>query len=134
MSEQPATNRRDAARRMAEMAESAKRAEAQSAQVLIDEFVVRARARGLKPERLVATQMDGRPAKTDKTGWYLNRSRSIAIGEDGSWYVLTVPTISRWGRMKGVSLVASPPEMVVGRGARDGESGDLSEFLDRLLP
>lgn len=132
MSEGPVNNRRDAARRMGEMAESARRAEAQAAQVLIDAFVERARARGLAPQKLVATQVDGRPARTDKTGWYLNRSRSIAIGEDGSWYVLTVPASLR-ARFKGVSLVASPPELVVGRGARDGESGDLSEFLDRLL-
>ncbi len=132
MSEGPVTNRRDAARRMAEMAESARRGEAQAAQQLIDAFVAEAKARGLAPQPLVATQVDGRPARTDKTGWYLNNSRSIAIGEDGSWYVLTVPA-SRLARWRGVSLTASEPELVVGRGARDGESGDLSDFLDRLL-
>lgn len=117
---------------MAELAASARRAEAQAAQVLIDEFLVRVRARGIAPERLVATQLDGRQVKTDRMGWYVNRKRSVAIGEAGEWYVLTVPS-SRFARLTGVKLEASQPEMVVGRGGRDGESGDLADFLARVL-
>jgi hypothetical protein len=32
-----------------------------------------------------------------------------------------------------VKLSATPPPLVVGRGGRDGETGDLTEFLDRVL-
>lgn len=130
--DRPPVDRREAARRMADLAASARRGEAQAAQVLIDDFLVAVRARGIAPERLVATQLDGRQVRTDKTGWYVNRKRSIAIGEQGEWYVLTVPS-SPFGRFTGVRLEASPPEMVVGRGGRDGESGDLADFLARVL-
>ena len=29
--------------------------------------------------------------KTDKSGWYLRKNESLAIGEDGGYYILTVP-------------------------------------------
>lgn len=125
-------DRREAARRMADLAASGRRAEAQQAQALIDDFIVQARARGIAPEPLVATQLDGRQVRTDKVGWYVNRKRSIAIGESGQWYVLTVPS-SAFSRFTGVRLEASDPDMVVGRGGRDGESGDLADFLERVL-
>ncbi|MFP5417470.1 MAG: hypothetical protein ACLGHZ_11480 [Actinomycetes bacterium] len=132
MSEVPGSERREAARRMADLAASARRGEAQAAQELIDAFVARALAEGPPPERLFATQLDGRVVRTDKTGWYVNRKKTIGIGVDGKWYVLTVPS-SAMARFTGVRLDASSPELVVGRGGRDGESGDLSEFLDRVL-
>lgn len=129
---EPSPDRREAARRMADLAASARRGEAVAAQVLIDDFLVRVRERGILPERLVATQLDGRQVRTDKSGWYVNAKRSVAIGEGGEWYVLTVPSTT-FGRFTGVKLDASPPELVVGRGGRDGESGDLTDFLDRVL-
>ena len=132
MSDQPTADRREAARRMAELAASARRGEAQAAQVLIDDFLVAVRERGIAPERLMATQLDGRQVRTDRTGWYVNAKRSVAIGEGGEWFVLTVPS-SAFGRFTGVKLEASPPELVVGRGGRDGESGDLVDFLARVL-
>lgn len=114
------------------MAESARRGEARAAQAIIDDFVVRATAQGLAPEPLQATMLDGRSVRTDQRGWYVNRRRSVAIGVDGGWYVLTVPS-SLKARFAGIALKPSPPELVVGRGGRDGESGDLSEFLERVL-
>lgn len=132
MPEQPPADRREAARRMADLAASARRGEALAAQSLIDDFLVQVRARGIAPERLVATQLDGRQVRTDRTGWYVNRKKTVAIGEGGEWYVLTVPS-SALGRFTGVRLEPSPPEMVVGRGGRDGESGDLADFLARVL-
>ena len=124
--------RREDARRMAELAATARRGEAQAAQVLVDQFVVDAKARGIPTVPLLATQLDGRRVKTDKTGWYVNKKESLAIGEGGEWYVLTVATDWK-ARFTGVRLVASPPEMVVARGGRDGESGDLIDFLERVL-
>lgn len=117
---------------MLEMAEAARRREGEAAQVLVDQFVVDARAAGIDPVPLQAMQLNGRPVKTDKVGWYVNRSRSIAIGTDGAWYVLTVPSIP-FGRFRQTKLEPSLPELVVGRGARDGESGDLPDFLARVL-
>lgn len=124
--------RREAARQMADMAAAAQRGEATAAQRIIDDFVVRAKEQSLPTQPLVATQLNGRTVKTDKVGWYVNKKRTLAIGEDGSWYKLTVPSAAM-ARFTGVKLQASPPELVVGRGARDGESGDLTEFLERLL-
>jgi hypothetical protein len=121
-------SRAEEAARRAELAANANRAESKQAQVLIDRFVADARERGIAPVPLRATLYSGQSVKTDKVGWYLRKNQSLAIGEDGSYYVLTVP--GGWReRLSGVKLKPSPPPMVVGKGGRDGESGDLAEFL-----
>ena len=98
------------------------------AQRLIDAFVVEARARGIAPEPLRATLFDGHGVKTDRSGWYLRKNKSVAIGDDGAYYVLTVPGGLR-ERFTGVRLQPTPPPLEVGRGGRDGETGDLADFL-----
>jgi hypothetical protein len=121
-------SRAEEAARRAELAANAGRAESKQAQVLIDRFVADARERGIAPIPLQAKLYNGQSVKTDKVGWYLRKNQSLAIGEDGSYYVLTVP--GGWReRLSGVKLKPSPPPMVVGKGGRDGESGDLAEFL-----
>ena len=98
------------------------------AQQLVDAFVEQARARDIPTEPLRARLMDGHLVKTDKRGWYIRANKSIAVGDDGHYYVLTVP--GGWKeRMRGVVLQPTPPPLVVGRGARDGDSGDLTTFL-----
>ncbi len=87
-----------------------------------------ARDRGVAPQPLRATLYSGQSVKTDKVGWYLRKNQSLAIGEDGSYYILTVPGGLR-ERIAGVKLTPSPPPLIVGKGGRDGESGDLAEFL-----
>ncbi len=121
-------SRAEEAARRAELAAAQERGESQQAQVLIDAFVAEARARGVPVEPLRATLFTGQSVKTDKRGWYLRKNQSLAIGEDGSYYVLTVPGGLR-ERLTGVALQSSPPPLVVGRGGRDGESGSLSDFL-----
>jgi hypothetical protein len=121
-------SRAEEAARRAELAANAARGESKQAQVLIDRFVAEARERGIAPEPLRATLYTGQSVKTDKMGWYLRNNKNLAIGEDGSYYVLTVPGGFR-ERLTGVKLKPSPPPLVVGKGARDGESGDLAEFL-----
>ena len=79
-------------------------------------------------EPLRATLFSGQSVRTDKTGWYLRKNRSLAIGEDGAYYVLTVPGGLR-ERLSGVQLQPSPPPLIVGKGGRDGESGSLTDFL-----
>jgi hypothetical protein len=121
-------SRAEEAARRAELAANQERGESRQAQVLVDAFVRDARARGIAPEPLRATLFDGRSVKTDKVGWYLRKNKSLAIGEDGSYYVLTVPGGLR-ERLAGVRLQPSPPPLLIGKGGRDGESGSLADFL-----
>lgn len=121
----------DAQRRI-ELSQQAARNEATRAQVLIDEFIASAREQGLAPVPLKATTLDGHVVKTDKSGWYLRQNRSLAIGDDGAYYVLTVP--GGWlERVRGVKLEPTLPSLQVGKGGRDGETGDLREFLGWVL-
>lgn len=124
--------RAETARAQVHMQEQLARREAASAQELIDAFVIRAREAGLAPQPLLAQLISGGTAKTDRQGWYLKRSHSIAIGEDGGYYVLTVPGGWR-ARWRGVHIEASLPSLQVSRGGRDGETGDLADFLQRTL-
>jgi len=121
-------SRAEEAARRAELAAAQERGESQQAQRLIDGFVTEMKSRGVAPEPLRATLFTGQSVKTDQRGWYLRKNHSLAIGEDGAYYVLTVPGGLR-ERLSGVRLQPSPPPLVVGRGGRDGESGSLSDFL-----
>jgi hypothetical protein len=114
------------------MAAAERQAEASKAQRLIDEFVAAAGAAGIAPGPLEARLLSGHRVKTDRRGWYLRRDHSIAIGEDGGYYQLVVPGGLR-ERLRGVQLRPSPPPLVIGRGGKDGETGDLRFFLDRIL-
>jgi hypothetical protein len=115
-----------------EMAQAQARREARRAQKLIDAFVAEAEARGIKPEPLRAQLFGGGTAKTDKAGWYIKADRSVAIGTDGGYYALSVPGGWRQ-RISGVRLQPSQPSLTVGRGGRDGETGELAWFLDVAL-
>ncbi len=121
-------SRAEEAARRAELAAAQERGESVQAQKLIDGFVAEARRRGLPAEPLRATLLTGQSVRTDKTGWYLRKNRSLAIGEDGHYYVLTVPGGLK-ERLSGVKLRPSPPPLIVGKGGRDGESGSLTDFL-----
>ncbi len=126
------SSRQEDARRRQELADAALRNEAVAAQVLIDEFVATAAARGLRPEPLRALLMDGTRVKSDQVGWYLNKGQTLAIAPDGRFFKL-LTTGGRFARFTGVKLSPSMPPMVVGRGGRDGETGDLKDFLERAL-
>lgn len=121
-------SRAEEAARRVELAQGQERAESVKAQVLIDQFLLDAQAAGIPPAPLRAVLYTGHSVKTDKVGWYLRKNQSLAIGNDGSYYVLTVP--GGWAeRVRGVKLTPSPPPLIVGKGGRDGEAGDLAEFL-----
>lgn len=126
------SNRSDDAQLRLEMEANGRRAEAVEAQKLIDAFVEEATRKGPPPVPLRATTYAGRSVKTDREGWYLNRSGSVAIGTDGRYYRLVVPG-SKLARFTGVNVVAEEPPLHVGTGGRDGEGGELAWFLDRLL-
>ena len=122
---------RDAQRRV-ELGEQAARLEAVAAQRLIDEFLVQIKESGPAPVPLRATTLDGHNVRTDKVGWYLRQNHSIAIDVDGGYHVLTVP--GGWReRLRGVKLTPVLPPLQVGKGGRDGETGDLKEFLGWVL-
>jgi len=120
------------ARRRHELAAGAAQAEAQAAQQQLDAFVARLREAGTSPEPLQATLLNGSRVKTDKTGWYLNKARTLAVAADGSYYQL-VTAGSTLARFTGVKVQPSQPTLVIGRGGRDGETGDLADFLARAL-
>ncbi|MFT3971452.1 MAG: hypothetical protein QM695_14550 [Micropruina sp.] len=126
------SRRQEDARRRQEMADAVLRNESVAAQVLVDEFVATAAARGLQPEPLRALLMNDTRVKSDQVGWYINKSQTLAIAPDGRFFKL-LTTGGRLARFTGVTLTPSPPPLVVGRGGRDGETGDLKDFLARTL-
>jgi hypothetical protein len=126
------SSRVERAARRAELAAGDRRAEEIRAQRLIDAFVAEALRRELPTEPLRARLFSGQPIRTDRHGWYLKADRSVAIGTDAGYYQLVVPGGLR-ERFTGVRLRPSPPPLVIGRGGKDGETGPLSEYLDRRL-
>ena len=121
-----------AAQRRIELSAQAAKREAAAAQILIDKFVADAKEIGMKPVPLKAHTLDGHRVKTDKSGWYIRQSKSLAIGENGEFYILTVP--GGWvERFRGTKLHPSDPPLHIGKGGRDGETGDLKEFLQWTL-
>jgi hypothetical protein len=133
----------DAAQRRAERAERADyhleaqrlRSEQESvkAQALIDRFVERAKQTGVPTEELTARPWSGGGRyRTGVVGWYLRSNRSVGVGADGSFYVLSVPPV-RFGRWRTVRVDPTPPPLVVGKGAGDGEVFDLDVLLQQRL-
>ncbi len=133
----------EAAQRRRELTERAKyhvqaqrrRSEEESAkaQVLIDRFVEQANRAGLPTEELTARPRSGGGRyRTGVVGWYLRRNRTVGVGVDGSFYVLNVAPV-RFGRWRTVPIDPTPPPLVVGKGAGDGEVFDLDVLLQQRL-
>jgi hypothetical protein len=107
--------------------------ESAKAQVLIDRFIEQATGSGLPTEELTARPWSGSGRyRTGLVGWYLRANRSVGVGTDGSFYVLNVPP-QRFGRWRTVHLEPTPPPLVVGKGAGDGEVFDLDVLLRQRL-
>jgi hypothetical protein len=121
--------RREAAAAQAAALERRKAGESAQARELLVGFVQEMRARGVEPEPLRA-QVVGSAAsyRTGVVGWYLRRNRSLGVDADANFYILGVPA-SLKSRLAGVTLLPSDPPLVVGQGARDGESMPLKELL-----
>jgi hypothetical protein len=108
-------------------------ADAVRASELLREFVVAARERGLAPVPLTARSYRGRGRyRTTLHGWYLSPDETIAVADDGRFYVLTVRG-SFVARFTGVDVAPATPRLVLGEGGRDGERIALRIVLDRLL-
>jgi hypothetical protein len=125
--------RRRASAFHAESVNRQRQSESEQARALVERFVEQARARGIRPEPLLARSYSS-PARyrTGLSGWYIRKDRSVAIGVDGQYYVLTAPGGVR-ARLRGVHLTPDPPPLVVGLGARDGESRELADLLKDVL-
>ncbi len=106
--------------------------EARRAQELIGQFIRQATELGIQPEPLRVQLSDGSTARTDRRGWYIKRNRTVAIGSDGGYYICIMAGGLK-ERITGVRLKPSRPELRVSRGGRDGETGDLADFLIRRL-
>jgi hypothetical protein len=121
--------RRQAAAEHAAALVRKKAAETAQARQLITSFIATLKERGVAPEPLRA-QVVGSSAsyRTGLTGWYLRRNRSLAVDVDGNFYILGVPP-SLKSRVAGVHVTPSDPPLVVGQGARDGESMPLADLL-----
>lgn len=128
----PISDRRADALRRVELAREAAEQEAKLAQELIDQFIAEATERGIAPEPLRVQLSDGSTARSDKTGWYIKRNRTVAIGADGGYYICAMPGGLR-ERLTGVRLTPAQPALQVSRGGRDGETGDLADFLTKRL-
>jgi hypothetical protein len=115
-------------------AELERRRDAEAAQAMaqITEFVAAAREAGLPTEPLRARSYSGRSYRTGLRGWYLDAARAIAVSDDGRYYSLLVPPSARaW--LTGADPQPQAPRLIVGEGARDGESIPLASLLRRRL-
>jgi hypothetical protein len=129
MSDDWAARRRDAAAEQVARLDRVRATETEQARALLTGFVRDARDRGLKPVPLKARATNGRAVyRTALTGWYLKRNGSLAVDEEGRFYVLSAPP-SLASRLRGADVPASDPPLVVGVGGRDGESMPLAELL-----
>jgi len=121
--------RREASAIQAAALERRKAAETEQARAQLAEFVLKLKAAGVKPEPLRAPVVgSGTSYRTDIVGWYLRRNRSIGLDADGNYYILGTPA-SLKARLLGLRIVPSDPPLVVGVGARDGESIALVDLL-----
>jgi hypothetical protein len=83
-------------------------ADAVRATELLREFVVAARERGLAPVPLTARSYGGRSYRTKLRGWYLSPDDTMAVAEDGRFYLLTVRG-SLAARFTGVDVAPATP-------------------------
>ncbi|MBB5872456.1 hypothetical protein F4553_005890 [Allocatelliglobosispora scoriae] len=108
-------------------------AEADQARRMVADFAAQATERGLRTESLRARAYDGSGTyRTSVRGWYVHPDRSLAVGIDGSYYILGVPASAR-AQLFGAEIRPHDPKLIIGEGARDGESIALAELLRRRL-
>jgi hypothetical protein len=125
--------RREAAVAHAAALDRRKAAETAKAREYLADFVEKMKALGIEPQPLRAQVVgSGTSYRTDITGWYLRRNRSLGVDADGNYYILGTPA-SLKARLSGVRVVPSDPPIIVGLGARDGESLPLEQLLRHRL-
>ncbi|WP_099332643.1 hypothetical protein [Actinomyces minihominis] len=128
-----ADQRRQNALAQAQRLREREAAESAQAREYLEKFISAARRTGVGPEQLYVSDGNGKRAKTPLQGWYLKADRSVAVAEDGQFYILTAP-LSLAQRLRGVNPEASAPTLILGKGGRDGEQIDLTEALSVRIP
>ncbi|WBQ08192.1 hypothetical protein [Kribbella sp. CA-293567] len=125
--------RRDASIEQAAALDRRRAAETAKARELLAAFIEELKRRGVEPGPLRAPVVGtGANYRTGLTGWYLRRNRSLAVDVEGNFYILGTPAgLRAW--LFGVTVLPTDPPLVVGRGARDGESLPLAELLQARL-
>lgn len=125
--------RREASVAQAAALEQRKAAETGRARALLADFIANMQAEGIEPGPLRAPVVgSGASYRTGITGWYLRRNHSLGVDADGNFYILgTQPSLR--SRLLGVHPLPSDPPIIVGQGARDGESLPLAELLQARL-
>ncbi|MEV6286179.1 hypothetical protein [Kribbella sp. NPDC051770] len=121
--------RREAAAEQAAALDRRRATETAAARALLLDFVADAQAAGITPGPLRAQVISsGASYRTNLTGWYLKRNKSLAVDAEGNFYLLGVHS-SLKSRLSGVEIEPSDPPLTVGLGARDGESMPLKHLL-----
>ncbi|NED95689.1 hypothetical protein G1H11_10230 [Phytoactinopolyspora alkaliphila] len=104
-------------------------AETEQARKLLLGFVRAMVQRGIQPGPLRARVPEsGTSYRTNISGWYLRRNKSLGADLEGGYCILDVPASLR-SRLFGVRIEPTDPPLTVGVGARDGESIALEELL-----
>lgn len=128
-----AEQRRDAAVERARLLQGRQDAEHARAARIVSLFLRVARAEGLETQPLRVRGYSGGTARTSLRGWYLRADESVALDDEGRFYVLC-QSLGLRERLVGASPVAEPVPMTIGEGGRDGDVVPLRFALDRLLP
>lgn len=112
---------------------AAREAEHEQATAMIREAVARYQQAGIPAVPLRARPYRGGGSiRTSLTGWYLKRDRSLAVDSEGRYYVMRVDG-GLLSRLQGATPEPVPAPLVVGRGARDGDTFGLEELLEMRL-
>lgn len=99
----------------------------------IREAIARFRDAGIPPIPLRARPYTGSGTiRTTLQGWYLKQDRSLAVDTEGGYYVMRVDG-GLLSRLRGATPEPTTAPLVVGRGARDGDTFRLEELLRMRL-
>ena len=126
-------HRREAVEVKEQALHAARLEEHAKATTMIREAVERFRAAGIAPVALRARPFHGGGTlRTGLEGWYLKQDRSLAVDAEGHYYVMRVDGGLR-ARLRGAAPEPGWAPLVVGRGARDGDTFRLEELLEMRL-
>ena len=112
---------------------AARQAEHEKATAIIRAAIEQFRAAGIAPIPLRAKPYTGSGSiRTALEGWYLKQDQSLAVDAEGRYYVMRVEGGLR-ARLQGSSPEPTLAPLVVGRGARDGDTFHLEDLLQMRL-
>ena len=126
-------HRREAVEAKERALRAAREAEHEQATAMIREAVARFEEAGIAPVPLRARPYrGGGTLRTSLTGWYLKHDRSLAVDREARFYVMRAEG-GLFARMRGATPAPGHAPLIVGRGARDGDTFRLEELLERRL-